>query len=126
VCSNFALQNVFESFLPINILQTTSEVNAHKQVPLYIKWSPKVSDRNENCNSSKKFLKFFYTTLHENSPRISGYAPQHKFRKYEKITIFYIFLEFPLTQYHEIILITVSLYTKDKKQASKDTSINLK
>jgi len=37
MCSNSALQNVFESFFPINILQATSEVNADKQLPLYIK-----------------------------------------------------------------------------------------
>jgi len=43
-----------------------------------------------------------------------------------KITIFYIYLEFPFMQYHEKILLTVCLHTKDKKKNSKYTPINLK
>lgn len=64
MCSNSVLQNVLESYLLINILPATSEVKADKQLPLYIKWSPKVSDRNDNCNSSKKSLKIllYYTS----------------------------------------------------------------
>ena len=57
MCLNSSLQTLFESFLPINILRGTPDVNADKRLPLNIKWSLKVSDRNGDSNISKNVYK---------------------------------------------------------------------